>query len=130
MKEEIDQLKIKREIILIKNRIKNNVIDKKNTEFLKDIKNSDILKKDIKLLINYYNVIDNIIITQFSVFGFTINYKIFHKNELLLEFDEKMLPKNHNRKTMDDLILSITNRIRHKKFKVKDEIYELSNIDY
>lgn len=119
----IDLLKIRRELSLIRNRIKNKVIDISNTDESRTIKNRDILEKDIELLVNYYNHLDNITITQYNPFNFVIIYRCFHKNKLLLQFNENMLPDNQDRYSMNILILSKTNISRHKKFKVKDEIY-------
>lgn len=130
MKENINLLKIYRELSLIKNRIREKVIEKNNSVLSKTIKNVDILEKDIEFLINHYNYIINIIIIQYSDFGFIINYKLFYKNEILIQFSESLLPENCNRETMNKLILSKINKKRHIKFKINEKIYNLSNIEY
>jgi hypothetical protein len=130
MKINLEKLKIKREISLIINNVKNGTLDKDNTERYTKIKNKKQLKKSIHFLVNNFNDIENITITQYSTIGFIILYEIFYKKNLLLLFSENLLPPNKNRYSLNELILSNINLSRHKKYKIKREIEKLSDIDY
>lgn len=119
IKEDLKNLKLKRELKKIEHQLNNNKTN--NSEFISNI---------INFIITNYNFFENITITQYSRFGFVISYIVYIKNVELISFDEKILPKYYNRHSINELVLSDINKKRHKKYKIKNNIKTLSEIDY
>ena len=120
----IKKLKIKRELILIKNHFLKNV-NNPATE-----KTYAILLKSGNFIIKYYKHLNDITITQYSRFGFIITYEIYSNNKLIMKLDENELHNKYNRKSMNILILSKLNKSRHKINKINTVIKKISEIDY
>jgi len=60
--------------------------------------------------------LNDIVIIQYSLFGFVIKYEIYYKKKILFDFDEHLLSDNKNRNTMNMLILSKENKSMYNNF--------------
>lgn len=86
---------------------------------------------DVNFIIKYYKYLDDITIIQHSRFGFIIQYSIYYKDKEISLIDETKLDKKiFNKYTMNDLVLSETNKIRRQTNNVKKDIKRLKEIEY
>jgi len=115
---ELERLKIKREYTLLLHDLEKEKDNKKWTTKLS------------YFLIKYFEYFDDVTIIQYSRFGFVITYVIYVKDKKIISFDEELLSNGYNRTTMNKLILSKLNKSRHNSYKIKNNIREISEIDY